>query len=148
MAKRKKGPEGRRLHFDDEDAKIYENLIKTHGPFKGLNYIDLFSIAVAIGKKAGFRTELKPEGKSIGRVVESVIDNSELRYLMKAIAVDEEDSLGVILDLDKYFTISEEYAKTGLELLEQDFIANEEILEDMELEMIQFYNDYIEGSEE
>ena len=148
MAKRKKGPEGRRLHFDDEDAKIYENLIKTHGPFKGLNYIDLFSIAVAIGKKAGFRTELKPEGKSIGRVVESVIDNTELRYLMKAIAVEEEDSLGVILDLDKYFTISEEYAKTGLELLEQDFIANEEILEDMELEMIQFYNEYIEGSEE
>lgn len=147
MARKKKGPEGRRLHFDDEDAKIYENLIKTHGPFKGLNYIDLFSIAVAIGKKAGFRTELKPEGKSIGRVVESVIDNTELRYLMKAIAVEEEDSLGVILDLDKYFTISEEYAKTGLELLEQDFIANEEILDDMELEMIQFYNENIEGSE-
>ena len=148
MAKEKSGPEGRRLHFDNDDAKIYENLIKNHGPFKGLNYIDIFSIAVAYGKKAGFRTELKPEGKSIGRVVESVIDNSELRYLMKAIAVDEEDSLGVILDLDKYFTISEEYAKTGLELLEQEFIANEEILDDMELEMIQFYNDYIEGSEE
>ena len=98
MAKQKSGPEGRRLHFDDEDAKIYENLIKSHGPFKGLNYIDIFSIAAVIGKKAGFRTELKPEGKSIGRVVESVIDNSELRYLMKAIAVEEEDSLGVILD--------------------------------------------------
>ena len=148
MAKQKSGSEGRRLHFDDYDAKIYENLIKTHGPFKGLNYIDLFSIAIVFGKKAGFRTELKPKGKSIGRVVESVIDNTELRYLMKAIAVEEEDSLGVILDLDKYFTISEEYAKTGLQLLEQEFIANEEILDDMEMEMLQFYEENIGDAEE
>ena len=131
----------RRLHFDDYDAKIYDNLRKSYGVFKNLPYIDIFSVALIYGLKEGYRTPLEKKGSSIGRVVESVIDNSELRYLMKAIAVDEEDSLEVLLDTDKYFTISEEYAKTGLKILEQDFIENEELLDEMELELIQCYDE-------
>ena len=138
----------RRLHFDDYDAKIYDNLRKSYGLFKNLQYIDVFSIALIYGLKEGYRTPLEKKGSSIGRVVESVIDNSELRYLMKIIAVDEENSLDVLLDADKYFTISEEYAKTGLKILEQDFIENEELLDDMELELYQCYDKIFSQKEE
>lgn len=134
---------GRRLHYDNEDAKIYDKLKDEYGPFKGATIIDIFSISLIYGLKQGYRTELLPEGSSIGRVVESVIDNSNLRYLMMAVAINETGSLDVILDVNQYFTISEEYAKTGLRYLEDDFINNdEELLDDMEFEMIDIYKEF------
>lgn len=134
---------GRRLHFDNEDDKIYEKLKDGYGPFKGATIIDIFSIALIYGLKQGYRTELLPEGSSIGRVVESVIDNSNLRYLMMAVAVNETGSLDAMLDVNEYFTISEEYAKTGLKYLENDFINNEEeLLDDMEYEMLEVFEEF------
>ena len=140
---------GRRLHYDNDDAKIYEKLKDEHGPFKGATIIDIFSISLIYGLKQGYRTELLQEGSSIGRVVESVIDNSNLRYLMMAIAVNETGSLDAILDVDQYFTISEEYAKTGLRYLEDDFINNdEELLDNMEIEMLDIYEEFSKKLEE
>ena len=134
---------GRRLHYDNEDAEIYDKLKDEYGPFKGATIIDIFSIALIYGLKQGYRTELLPEGSSIGRVVESVIDNSNLRYLMMAVAVKETGSLDVIMDVNEYFTISEEYAKTGIRYLEDDFInKDEELLDDMELEMLEVYEGF------
>ena len=134
---------GRRLHYDNEDAGIYEKLKDEYGSFKGATIIDIFSIALIYGLKQGYRTELLPEGSSIGRVVESVIDNSNLRYLMMAVAVKETGSLDVIMDVNEYFTISEEYAKTGIRYLEDDFInKEEELLDDMELEMLEVYEGF------
>ena len=139
-----KKTEGRRLHFDDYDAEKYEEFGKKQTPFKKLAYIDLFSIALVYGREKGKRTKLKKKGSTIGRVVESVIDNTDLRYLMKAIAVDEKDSINAVLNLDEYFTISEEYAKTGLEYFYEDFIKNEDLLDDMEEELHDFYLDHEE----
>lgn len=134
---------GRRLHYDNEDAKIYDKLKDEYGPLRGATIIDIFSIALIYGLKQGYRTELLPEGSSIGRVVESVIDNSNLRYLMMAVAVKETGSLDVILDANQYFTICEEYAKTGITYLEDDFINNDEdLLDDMEDEILEVYEEF------
>ena len=141
-----KKTEGRRLHFDDFDAEKYEEFGKKQTHFKKLAYIDLFSIALVYGREKGKRTKLKKKGSTLGRVVESVIDNSDLRYLMKAIAVDEKNSINAVLDLDEYFTISEEYAKTGLADFYEDFINNEDLLDDMEEELHQFYLEHEEDS--
>lgn len=134
---------GRRLHYDNEDAEIYDRLKDEYGPLRGATIIDIFSIALIYGLKQGYRTELLQEGSSIGRVVESVIDNSNLRYLMMAVAVKETGSLDVILDVNQYFTICEEYAKTGLAYLEDDFINNDEdLLDDMEDEILEVYEEF------
>lgn len=134
---------GRRLHYDNEDAEIYDRLKDEYGPLRGATIIDIFSIALIYGLKQGYRTELLQEGSSIGRVVESVIDNSNLRYLMMAVAVKETGSLDVILDVNQYFTICEEYAKTGLAYLEDDFINNDEdLLDDMEDEILEVYGEF------
>lgn len=141
--------QGRRLHYDNNDAEIYEKLRDDYGPFKGATIIDIFSIALIYGLKQGYRTELSPKGSSIGRVVESVIDNSNLRYLMMAVAIEETGNLDAMLDVDLYFTISEEYAKTGLKYLEEDFInKEEELLDDMELEMLEVYDEFAERLEQ
>ena len=124
--------------------KNMKSLVKKQTHFKKLAYIDLFSIALVYGREKGKRTKLKKKGSTLGRVVESVIDNSDLRYLMKAIAVDEKNSINAVLDLDEYFTISEEYAKTGLADFYEDFINNEDLLDDMEEELHQFYLEHEE----
>lgn len=135
---------GRRLHYDDFDNDIYKELGSSK-IFKSLNAIELFSIALVYGKKADFRTKLENKGKSEGRVVESVIDKSQLRYLMMAIAVDEKKDLDVLIDPDEYFTISEEYAKTGLSFFKSDYIEKgDKILEDMKTELLDLYEEYFE----
>lgn len=139
---RAKGTEGRRLTYDDEDNEIYTNLIASSTPFKKLSIIDLFSIALIKGKKLGIRTELG-DGAT-GRVRKSTIDGTNLRYLMMAIASDEEKSIDVLTDENKYFTICEEYAKTGIELINSEVLnKRNKILDDMEDELLKFYDKYL-----
>ena len=143
MAKTNKNSEGRRLYYDEHDRKIYDNLKSSSNPFKKLNTVDLFAIALVYGKKFGIRMNLDDD--AIGRVRKSTIDGSNLRYLMMAIASDEEKSIDVLANEDDYFTICEEYAKTGVDLINSEVLdKHDKILDDMELEIIEFYDKYIE----
>lgn len=134
--------EGRRIIYDDDDKKIYDRLRSSSGIFNKLDIIDLFAIALIYGKKAGKRTKL---GKNaIGRVRSETIRNSPVKELMMVIAVDETKNMDVLSDVNEYFRICEEYAKTGIKLLEQEYIEDpEELLNDMEMEMFEFYDDII-----
>ena len=134
--------EGRRIIYDDEDKLIYDKLRSGSGIFSKLDIIDLFAIALIYGKKAGKRTKL---GKgAIGRVRDSTIRNSTVKELMMIIAVDETGNIDVLSDNNEYFRICEEYAKTGIKLLEQDYIENsDDLLNEMEMEMFEFYDDVI-----
>ena len=108
-----------------------------------MDLIDLFAIALIYGKKSGRRTEL---GKgAVGRVRESTISNSNVKDLMMVIAVEETGNMDVLSDPNEYFRICEEYAKTGIDLLHDDvFDKGNEILEDMQDEMLRFYDNFIE----
>ncbi|WP_406534213.1 hypothetical protein [Methanobrevibacter sp.] len=134
--------EGRRIIYDDEDKQIYDRLRASSGIFNNLSITDLFAVALIYGKKEGRRTEL---GKgATGRVRSETLRNSPVKDLMMVIAVDETGSMDVLSDENEYFRISEEYAKTGIKLLEQDYIEDsDELLNDMEMEMFEFYDDVI-----
>ena len=139
---RGKGSEGRRIIYDDDDNEIYTNLLSSSNPFKKLAITDLFAIALVKGKQLGIRTELG-DGQ-IGRVRKSTIDGSDIRYLMMAIAADEEKSIDVLTDEDQYFRICEEYAKTGIELLNSEVLDKGfKILDDMEKELLEYYDKYV-----
>ncbi|WP_296869645.1 hypothetical protein [uncultured Methanobrevibacter sp.] len=137
--------EGRRIMWDDEDKVLYDYLRQSSGPFKGMSLIDLFAIALTYGKEEGVRTKL---GKgNIGRIRESTIANSNVKYLMMAIAVEEEQSIDVLLDEDEYFTIAEEYAKTGVKFLHSEFKDyGKTMLDNMALDLIEFIEENIEES--
>ena len=134
--------EGRRIIFDDEDKEIYGRLRSGSNIFSDLDLIDLFAIALIYGKKEGKRTEL---GKgAIGRIRDSTIRNSNVKELMVVIAADETGSIDVLSDTNEYFRICEEYAKTGIKLLEKEYIENsDDLINDMEMEMFEFYDDVI-----
>ena len=135
--------DARRIRWDEEDKVLYDELRHSTGPFKNIELVDLFSLALAYGKQEGVRTPIgkKPEG----RIRESTSDNTNIRFLMMDIAVEEVGNIDVLLDQNEYFTISEEYEKTGIKILYSDFkeLGNE-ILDDMELNLIEFIEEEIE----
>lgn len=64
---------------------------------------------------------------------------------MMVIAADEEKSIDILADEDQYFRICEEYAKTGIELLNSEVLDKQfKILDDMEKELLEFYDKHLE----
>lgn len=135
--------EGRRIQYDDADRDLYDNIKNKSNPLKKLKIVDIFAIALMYGKKTGIRT---PLGKgATGRVRKSTIDSSDIRYLMMAVASDEYKSIDVVADSNDYFRVCEEYAKTGIDLLHEDvFDKGDAILDDMQDELLRFYDMFIE----
>ena len=134
--------DGRRINYDNEDKEIYDKLRSGSSIFNNLDIIDLFAIALIYGKKEGKRTPLNKG--AIGRVRAETIRNSPVKELMMIIAVDETGSIDVLSDTNEYFKICEEYAKTGINKLEKEYIENsDELLNDMEMEMFKFYDEII-----
>ena len=136
--------EGRRIIYDDEDREMYDNLINSSTPFKKMSIIEVFAMALVYGKEVGLRKRLG-EGAT-GRVRESTINSSDIRYLMMAIAADENHSIDVLAEDNDYFSICEEYAKTGINLLNSEVLdkKNDKFLDDMEEKLLEFYDKYIE----
>ena len=136
--------EGRRIIYDNEDREMYDNLINSSTPFKKMSIIEVFAMALVYGKEVGFRRKLG-DG-AIGRVRESTINSTDIRYLMMAIAADEEQSIDVLAEDNAYFSICEEYAKTGINLLNSEVLdkKNDKFLDDMEEKLLKFYDKYIE----
>ncbi len=136
--------EGRRIIYDNEDRVMYDNLINSSTPFKKMSIIEVFAMALVYGKEVGLRKKLG-EGAT-GRVRESTINSTDIRYLMMAIAADEEKSIDVLAEDNDYFTICEEYAKTGINLLNSEVLdkKNDKFLDDMEEKLLEFYDKHIE----
>ena len=131
----------RRIYYNDEDFDIVKNL-RDEKPFKNLQLVDIFALSIIYGKKQGFRTPL--EGKKTGRILKNTLLNSNVYYLMMAIAVEETGSFDVLAKRNDYFKICEEYAKTGLSLLEEDFIDNPKaLLDDLELEALKHFDKFV-----
>ena len=128
----------RRINYNEDDYETLKKLM-VEEPFRSLNLIDIFAISLIYGKKEGIRTPL--DKKKTGRIRQTTIENSNVHYLMMAIAVEETDSFEVLAKRNDYFKICEEYAKTGLSLLEEDFIENPKgLLDDLELEALKHFD--------
>ena len=131
----------RRINYNDEDYEILKKLM-VEEPFRNLNLIDIFAISLIYGKKEGIRTPL--EKNKTGRIRQTTIEDSNVHYLMMAIAVEETGSFDVLAKRNDYFKICEEYAKTGLSLLEEDFIDNPKgLLDDLELEALKHFDKFV-----
>lgn len=88
--------EERRILWDDEDKEIYADLRSRDGPLKKLDNSELFAIALILGKKDGNPTEFG-KGRHSG-VRGNTLDATNVRYLMKAIAIAEENKIEAIYE--------------------------------------------------
>ena len=131
--------EGRRIKYDDEDKEIYDFLLSKY-PFNKIGITELFAIALVFGMKYA---PGKLGKTAVGRVRRSTLDSTNVLSLMMAVAVEKTGSMDVLADDNECFTIAEEYAKTGIQLLDDAFSENKNILDDMEKELLEFYNEHI-----
>ena len=125
----------RRVRIGEEDKEIYDYL-RAVEPFAKLSSAELFALALIFGKKEGKRTPL--DGKKVDIIVPSNIEEP-IHSVMKAISFEETGDLEVLDNKDEYFTICEEYAKTGFSLLDAAFLENpDSFLENLELEALEY----------
>lgn len=131
----------RRISLDEDDIKRIQNL-QSEQLFKKLSLVDMFALAMIFGKKQGFRT---PISKKKGMIRKETISNSNIKYLMMAIAAEETENFDVLAKKDDYFTISEEYAKTGINFLESEYIENPKgLLASLELEALKYFDKVVD----
>ena len=137
----------RRVYINDDDFYNVLKNLQSEPLFKKLELTELFAIAIIYGKKNKIRTPLI--GKKTGRIKEDTLSNSNLPYLMMAVAVEEAGSFEILAKEDDYFTICEEYAKTGLYALEEDYNNNPKTLfNQIEVEALRFFDSKIKEDEE
>ena len=126
----------RGIHICDEDKEVYNYLMDVE-PFAKLRPEEIFALALIFGKKEGKRTQLK--GEKLDIIGPQNVEEP-IYYLMKVISFEETGSLELLDNIDEYFTICEEYAKTGFSLLDEVFLKNpDSFLEDLELEALEYY---------
>ncbi|MCC7553281.1 MAG: hypothetical protein KO202_02140 [Methanobacteriaceae archaeon] len=125
--------------FDKKSGEIYKNLSKSI--FKDYDLLDVFSIAMIIGKKRGIKANM---GKNeAGEVNKYTMENKKTFLpLITCFAIANENSMDLITDEVRCFEICEAYAKSGLEILEIEQMSksNEELLTDFENEILEFYD--------
>lgn len=104
-----------RVYISGSDRPIYDTLKKySDSPLKGRKNKEIFMMAMIIGfYKTGVRTELK------NPVDYDHVENlgPDRRTIIKAIAVAEE-GMNVLDDEEKIYNIANEYAATGIKILE------------------------------
>lgn len=92
----------------------YKQLQEKNSPLEGKDNKYIFMLAIAIGFRAKCRAIL-PKGKDDLIRTEYLSDLE--RSILKSIAVAEEGTLDVLLDKKKVYSIAEEYAAGGIQLL-------------------------------
>ena len=133
---------GRRVFINDDDYYEIVQKLRAEPLFNKLELTEFFAIALIYGKKKGYRTQLV--GKKTGRIKEDTLNNSILPYLMMAIAVEETGSFEILAEEKDYFEICQEYAKTGVYALEEDYNNNPKgLLSNLELEALKFFDSAI-----
>jgi dnd system-associated protein 4 len=103
-----------RLFVEKEEVNNFQLLRKEKdSPLYNKENKDVFIMAMIMGLKNGVRLPLKSKE---GFIREEYLNNDE-RSIIKAIAVNAEANLSVLLDSDKMYQIAEEYAAAGIKYL-------------------------------
>jgi hypothetical protein len=91
-----------KLLQEEKDSPLYKKENK-----------DVFMMALMMGLKNGARLPLRNKE---GFIREDYLSNDE-KSIIKAIAVNAEENLSVLLNLEKIYQIAEEYAAGGIKYL-------------------------------
>jgi len=104
----------RKINVDKKYRPIYDRLKYEDGPFKGRKNSEIFMTAMILGYH---KTHVRTEIETIKDYTHVEHLGSKRRTIIKAIAVAEE-GMGVLSDPDRVYTIAEEYANSGIKILE------------------------------
>lgn len=126
-----------RLNCRKSDREIYD-LLKKEKPFKKKDLIHIFMMALSAGYIEENRVKLDTKE---GLILLYHVPR-EVKSIMKAIAVEEEGgNLNVLVDEGKVYSIAEEYAAGGINILKHKVLREEfgSYIKKLESELIDKY---------
>lgn len=108
------------LRYSKQDATKYKELTNDDlSPFQGMPYKDVLVYAAAYG----FRNSLRePLEKPQPNIPFTALKDRDI-WLLKAIAVAEEDSLAVLKNENDLYNVPEEYANGAIDKLYREILA-------------------------
>lgn len=123
------------LRIEDSTKGDYEGLINGTGkyiysPFTNLTYYNIFLVAMSLGAIRGKR---RPLNKKLNFIKSHQFKNNYGEALIQALAVFEIGSTSIMIDQNEMYSIAEEYANGGFELLvEQIVTGSDSIAQEIE----------------
>ena len=108
------------LRYSKQDAAKYNELTSDDlSPFQGMPYKDVLVYAAAYGFRNGLREPLENPQPNIPF---TALKDRDI-WLLKAIAVAEDDSLSVLQNESDLYRVPEEYANGAIEELYREVLA-------------------------
>ena len=114
------------VSYRKPDHKFYADVVRKNSntPFSGMRMSDVFIYSMSLGFINKRKTPFQKDEKS-NSLPASAFDGS-MRWLMRALAAADTDSLETILDNNKVVEIAESYANTGIDILKDLYHAQQQ----------------------
>ena len=112
--------------YNKDDEEFYNYLKKSDSPspFSSMRMSDIFIYAMSLGFKYGIKHEIE-SNKRQPNLPPSAFD-PDMRWLMRAVAVTDEENLEIIAEHKKVIKIAEAYANGGFSLI-RDYMKKQSI---------------------
>lgn len=108
----------REIGVDPEKHSMYKDLeTNPNSPFYEEELVDIWLFTVGYGREHGERKPLPGNKKWMVRMT-SLDDDAE--WIVKSVAIEETGTTEVLQDGKQVFTIAQEYANSGIELLHDE----------------------------
>ena len=104
------------LYIQKSDLEHYKRLKENDSPIAKKERKHLFLLAMSIGYHFGSRINTSEWGKKETYVRVEYLDESE-KSIINAISVAEEGNLETLFDMKNVYTVAEEYASGGINIL-------------------------------
>lgn len=107
------------IGFKKTDQSLYQELTKkdSQTPFSGMLMSELFIYAMSLGYNDGKKV-LYEKGERSPNMPPNAF-TSDMRWLMRAISITDNEELEHIIDHDKVVKVAEEYANRGMEIIRE-----------------------------
>jgi len=133
----------REIGVDPDKHSMYKELeTNPSSPFYEEELVDIWLFTVGYGRQHGEREPLPGNKKWMVRMT-SLDDDDE--WVVKSVAIDETGTTDVLQDGKQVFTIAQEYANSGIELLYDEVTdSDSDSLSELTADVVRTYRGYDE----
>ncbi len=130
----------RDIAVEKSKQHYYSELLETEGsPFYNLREPDLFMLAVGYGREKAGRTKLQGDKHYLTQRFQLT---NEQEWIIKAVAIKEEQTVDVLRDERLVYRIAQEYANAGIKKLHSRvFGPDDDSLSELTTEVVTMRND-------
>ena len=106
--------------FKESDQGLYQKLVKKESktPFSGMLMSDVFIYAMSLGYNDKKRVKYEKGDKRLPNMPPQAF-TSDMRWVMRAVSITDNEELEHIVEHAKVIQIAEEYANRGIEIIRE-----------------------------